>query len=262
MPNAPFRLGYTSLTWGPKPAIEPMLAAIAEHGWEGVEFIGQSLDWLGTPRRLRALVDRYGLVPVAMFGSVGIEPGREGWESVEQQKRLIEYAAELGCSVYPFLGGKRVYRRLPTDDEFKLLAERASELAEYAEQHGLVAAYHAHPLMTVETEEEQDRFLAFASPKVKLCLDFSIALVMREDPVAQVHKYRDRLAYVHIKDWARGKFCELGKGTLGLDVAACLGALKEVGYSGWMMTELSLYGDANEVEACRWNRQYLRQLGY
>jgi sugar phosphate isomerase/epimerase len=49
-----------------------MLAAIAGAGWEGVEFIGVSSDWLGTPRRLRALLDRYELPPVCMVGTVSL----------------------------------------------------------------------------------------------------------------------------------------------------------------------------------------------
>jgi hypothetical protein len=40
------RLGYPSLTWGEAPDLDEMLAAIAGAGWEDVEFIGVSSDWL------------------------------------------------------------------------------------------------------------------------------------------------------------------------------------------------------------------------
>ena len=85
---------------------------------------------------------------------------------------------------------------------------------------------------------------------------------MGEDPNAQLRKYRDRLAYVHMKDWARGKFCEMGQGTVGLDFAAIRETLNEIDYQGWVMGELSTYADTEAVESCYANRKYLASLGY
>ena len=118
---ATFRLSYNTKGWGDTPDLDGMLATIADAGWEGVEFISVSLDWLGIPSRVRASFDKHGLEPVCMFGRVA-SLGDDGGRVIEQQKRLMEYAAELGCSVYAFTGPKRVPQRLPTDDEFKRLA--------------------------------------------------------------------------------------------------------------------------------------------
>ncbi len=255
----PFSLGYTSLTWGQTPNLDQALGAIAGAGWEGVEFISVSLDWLGTPRRVRALLDRYGLSPVCMFGAVSL--GADAAEALERQRRLIEYGAELGCSVYCFLGGQRVPLRLPTEDEFKRLAEQAEALIDYATPFGLLVAYHAHPRCTVESEEEQDRLLSYTS-RLKVCVDVSVAALMGEDAVAQLCKYRDRLVYIHMKDWAKGKFCVMGKGTVGLDFGRIMQTLRDIGYRGWVMSELSSYADTEAVESCYYNRQYLRSLGY
>jgi inosose dehydratase len=254
-----FRLGYSSLTWGETPDLEEMLAAIAGAGWEGVEFIGMSSDWLGTPRRLRALLDRHGLLAVCMFGTISLGPDSE--IVLERQRRLIEYAADLGCSVYCFLGGQRVVRRLPTEDEVKRLAEQSEILIDYATPRGLTVAYHAHPRCTIESEEEQDRLLAF-SDRLKVCVDVSVAALMGEDAIAQLRKYRDRLAYVHMKDWKGGKFCVMGKGTVGLDFGRIRETLEEVGYSGWVIGELSSYADTAATESCYANRAYLRSVGY
>ena len=254
-----FRLGYSCITWGATPNLDEVLGTIAGAGWEGVEFIGVSLDWLGTPHRLRTLLDRYGLLPVCMFGSVSL--GADSAEVLERQKRLIEYAGELGCSVYCFVGGQRAIQRLPTDDEFERLAEQAETLIDYATPFGLTVAYHAHPRCTVESEEEQDRLLAYTN-RLQVCLDVSVSAFMQEDPIAQIHKYRDRLGYVHIKDWTKGKFCVMGRGTVGLDFGQILGTLNAVGYNGWVMGELSNYADTGAVDSCYANRQYLRSLGY
>ena len=59
-----FRLGYTTITWAPRPDLDKVLGTIADAGWEGVEFISVSMDWLGTPKRLRGLLDKHGLAPV------------------------------------------------------------------------------------------------------------------------------------------------------------------------------------------------------
>ncbi|MBI2942000.1 MAG: sugar phosphate isomerase/epimerase [Chloroflexi bacterium] len=255
----PFRLGYSVISWGSTPNLDEVLGTIAAAGWEGVEFIGVSLDWLGTPSRLRRLVDKHGLVPVCTFGSTSIAEDREAQQ--ERQRRLIEYAAELGCSIYATIGGRRVHRRLPTEDEFRQLAVCCEELIDWAAPLGVTVAYHAHPLCTVETEAEQDRMLAYA-PRLQVCVDVSVAAMVEEDAVDQLKKYRRRLAYVHMKDRARGKFVEMGKGTRGLDFARILGTLDELEYRGWVMGELSSYADADAAEACRYNRRYLGSLGY
>lgn len=254
-----FRLGYSSITWGPTPDLDLMLGTIADAGWEGIEFLGTSPEWLGTPRRLRGMIDRHGLEPVAMFGTLSLGPDAD--LVLERQRRAIEYAAELGCLVFGLLGGQRVDCRLPTEDEFRRLADQAERLIDHAAPHGLTLAYHAHPRCTVESEAEQDRLLAHAE-RLQVCVDVSVAILEEEDPIAQLRKYRDRLAYVHMKDWARGKFCLMGEGTRGLDFRAVRETLNALDYRGWVVGELSPYADYDAAEACRANMTYLRSIGY
>lgn len=254
-----FRLGYSTITWIPTPDLDRVLGTIAEAGWEGVEFISVSMDWLGTPTRLRALLDKHGLPPVCMFGSVSL--GGDGEQALERQRRIIEYAAELGCPIYCFTGSSRTPLRLPNDDEFKRLAEQSEILIDYAEPLGPTVAYHAHPRCTVESEEEQDKLLSYTE-RLKICHDVSVSAFMQEDAVAQIYKYRDRIAYVHMKDYTKGKFCVMGRGTVGLDFGRIREALNEIGYEGWVMGEMSPYADTDADESCRANREFLRSVGY
>ena len=255
----PFRLGYSSLTWGATPNLDEMLGAVSDAGWEGVEFISVSLDWLGTPCRLRNLLEKHGLQSSCMFGTVSL--GDDAELVLERQRRLIEYAAELGSSIYAFLGGARVSLRQPTDEEFKRLADYSESLIDHAAPYGLTVVYHAHPRCTVESEAEQDRLLAHTK-RLKICLDVSVSALMREDPVAQIHKYRERLAYVHVKDVGLSKFCVMGEGVVGLDFGLIRRVLTEIGYSGWVIGELSNYADTPAVESCYVNMKYLRSVGY
>ena len=181
--------------------------------------------------------------------------------AVERQRRLIEYTAELGASIYCFLGSTRVELRLPEDDEFKRLAEQAEILIDYAEPFGLTVTYHAHPRCTVESEAEQDRLLSYTE-RLKICMDVSVAAFMQEDAIAQILKYRDRIGYVHMKDWTQGKFCVMGQGTVGLDFGRIREALNEIDYRGWVMGELSSYADTDADESCRANWDFLRSVGY
>lgn len=256
----PFRLGYNTNSWGRTPDLDVMLGDIAGAGWEGVEFITLSLDWLGTPRHLSGLLDKHGLTASAMFGRLDTL-GDDAEQMLERERRRIEYAAELGCRAYPFTGPPRVVRRPPTEDEFKRLGELAETLIDHAAGLGQILAFHAHPNCVVETEAEQDRLLSYTD-RLQVCVDVSIAALMREDAVAQLRKYRDRLGYVHMKDVAPGKYCIMGRGMGLLDFALIRETLLDIGYTGWVVGELGSGADTGTVESCYANREYLRSLGY
>lgn len=262
MPHRPFTLGYNTLTWGRnQPDLEWIFATIRDAGWEGVELLDNHADWSGPPSRVRGMLERVGLPAIAMLGIVHIDDERRDG-TTEAQKRMIDFGAEIGAGAYVFIGGDRVERRLPSDDEFRRLADVASELIEYAEPRGMTVNHHSHPRCTCERESEQDRLLEVADPRLRVCLDVGIASFMDEDPIVQIHKYGDRIGYVHLKDWAHGKFCVLGKGTRGIDWPAVLQAFEQIEYGGWITAELSSYADTPAYESCHENRAYLRSLGY
>ena len=262
MSDRAFSLGYNTLTWYETyPDLERVFATIKDAGWEGVELLNHDAGWSGPPARVRGMLERVGLPAMAMLGVVEIDDEQRD-RVLEQQKRLIDYGAELGCEVYVFIGGHRVERRLPNDDDFKRLADVSSALIDYAEPLGISVNHHNHARCTCEAETEQDRLLEFADPRLRVCFDSGTAIFMEEDPVAQIHKYGDRIGYVHLKDWAHGKYCILGEGTRGTDWSAVMGAIDDIGYDGWVTVELSPYADTAAEPSCIANREFLRSLGY
>lgn len=258
-----WKLGYNTLTWSETrdPDLERVFVTIRDAGWEGIELLDNDANWSGPPARVRGMLARVGLPAVAMLGVVQIDDARRA-RHLELQKRTIDFAAELGCPSYVFIGGDRVFRRPASDDDLRLLADVASELVAYAEPLGITVNHHAHPRCTVEREEEQDRLLAFADPRLRVCLDVGISAFMDEDYLAQVRRYAGRIGYVHLKDWAHGKYCVLGQGTKGIDWAEVLACLTVTGYDGWVTTELSWYGESDPDASCRASRDHLRTLGY
>ena len=263
MPDRPWRLGYNTLTWSETgdPDLERVFATIREAGWEGIELLDNDANWSGPPSRVRAMLERVGLPAIAMLGVVQIDDARRA-RQLELQRRMIDFGAELGCEAYVFVGGDRVPRRLTSDDDLSRLADVANALVDYATPLGITVNHHAHPRCTVERESEQDRLLELADPRLRICLDVGISAFMDEDPLAQIPKFAARTGYVHLKDWAHGKYCILGAGTRAIDWRAVLRAFTAAGYRGWITTELSWYGDTDPDESCRANRAYLRTLGY
>src|SRR5262245_52717246 len=122
MTDRPWKLGYNTLTWVEtrEPDLERVFATIRSAGWEGIELLDNDANWSGPPSRVRAMLERIGLPAVAMLGGVQIDEAR-GERQLTLQKRMLDFAAELGCPTYVFLGGDRVFRRQTSDDDLRRL---------------------------------------------------------------------------------------------------------------------------------------------
>jgi len=120
-----------------------------------------------------------------------------------------------------------------------------------------------------------------AAPELWLLLDTGHLLAAGGDPLAvfRSDRLRGRIAHVHLKDvhaddpasWdhrtppfgERGRFAELGAGNAGLDAAAVLRALDEIGYDGRIAAEPDkAYPPRPPAEAAAANRRHLQTLGY
>jgi sugar phosphate isomerase/epimerase len=252
---ASLRFAYSTINWGETPDLPAVFAEIREAGWDAVELFWHSLDWLGPAARLR---EELGDLQVATgFGLVGLPTDR-----VQQTKlrRQIDHAAELGAEAFGLVGGNRLRWRPPNADEYADLARFCEDLAVYGADRGVTVAYHPHVACTIETEEEIDRLLD-ATNVLTLCLDASHIALVGEDPVAHLRKYRERTGYVHLKDWARGKFVEVGEGTLGIDFGAFLRELDDQGVASWVVVEQSR-SDVSPLASARLNAAAIEHLGY
>ena len=255
--SPPFRFGYSTIHWPGTTEQQTIFAEMREAGWSAVELFGHSVEWLGAPEDLRAALA--GLTVATSFGSIAVpvEPAQ-----LERHKQNIDYAAGLGAAAYGLVGGSRPKDRTPTAEEYSNLATACEELAVYAADKDMLIGYHPHTNCTIETESETD-ILLNQSPHVRLCLDPSHIAQVGEDPLAQLRKYRDRVGYVHLKDWGDGKFQELGRGDLGIDFAAILDELEAWGYDGWVIVEQSRSRtDVAALDSARINADFLRNLGY
>jgi sugar phosphate isomerase/epimerase len=251
----PLKFAYNTINWTTNCDLAAAAQEILAAGWQATEMFDHSLDWMGTPDQLRKTLG--GLKTATFFGGIEVPSSKD---SLHVHKQRIAYAAELGATDYGLVGGGRLRYRTPTDDEYTNLANACEELAEYAADFGIQIGYHPHTGCTIETEAEID-ILLDRTRKTMLCLDVSHIALVDEDPVTQLKKYHSRTSYVHMKDWARGKFVELGLGSIGIDFPAIFEWLTQERFPGWIVIENSI-SDVSPAHSARLNADYIRSLGY
>lgn len=249
------RFAYSTINWGTTPDLAKTFAEIRDAGWSAVELFTHQLDWLGTPDHLRAALGSLQVATNCWLIEVPTSPAQTA-----KLKNQIDYAALMGAEAMGLYGGTRLRWRTPTTEEYADLASSCEELAVYGADKGVTVAYHPHVACTIETEEEID-LLMDRTEVLTLCLDASHIALVDEDPVTQFRKYSDRLGYIHLKDWARGKFVEMGQGTIGIDFAAILDYLAGQNFGGWVVIENSR-SDVSPFESARINADFLTGLGY
>jgi len=117
-----------------------------------------------------------------------------------------------------------------------------------------------------EHPEELDQILAATDPRyAKLELDVAHYFQGGGDPVKAIHKYSDRLLFLHIKDVEKVtgdpkknyRFVELGRGEV--DLPGVMKALHEVKFTGWAIVELDDVPDKSRTpkECAEISKKYL-----
>ena len=95
-----FKFGYSTLRWQ-HPDFEALLTQLKDAGWDGWE-MRQSLDWVGTPQRIRQVCNNVDL-PIAAVTARGL-PIDKNPEQMELNKRRIDFAAEVEADCFMFMG--------------------------------------------------------------------------------------------------------------------------------------------------------------
>lgn len=164
----------------------------------------------------------------------------------------------------------------PTDEDFARAGATLAEAIAYFKSLHLKPFHHAHLGTMIETREEAAKMLD-AAPGLQLLLDTGHLTAAGSNALETLWENRHRIGHVHLKDffaaepaqwhWPDSKFNEagwfkeLGDGNMGLDVPGVLQALTDIGYDGWVAVELDR-ATMDMAEAARYNREYLRRLGY
>ena len=250
-----FRLGYSSLQWK-EPNLEDALKLTKDTGWDGWE-VRQSLDWLGPAKRLRDLSDNAGL-DIACVTARGISLDKNP-KMLEENKRRIDYTAELEADVFMFMGAGKPKDREVGREDITALAELADEFADHASQYDLDVCYHIHVGTTVDNKEDWILLMDIMQ-QCKLCIDISHSHIWGYAPEDSIKDYKDRLVYMHLQDYVNPPaMTELGEGKV--DIPKSMKALEEIGYNRWIVV-CPGSTDRSDLEKMQINRAYLANIGY
>jgi sugar phosphate isomerase/epimerase len=255
-----FSFAYSGLHWK-EPRLERLLPLASGAGWQGWE-IRQSLDWLGSPRRVRGLCRDADIDVAAVCGPNATLSTADPVHQIG--KRRIEFAAELEVTTFMTKGPGRGQlvpegESAASDELLDRMAAVYEDLAAYAAPLGVTVTFHPHVRHLVDSADEWKRFMVRLD-QCRLCMDMSHAVFWDYDPVVAVGDFAERISYVHLHDDRDGAGVDLGEGPM-CDYAAFLARLEEIGYGGWI-TVCPGSADRPEEERLRINREYLTGLGY
>ncbi len=136
---------------------------------------------------------------------------------------------------------------------------------------GVPLGFHNHMGSLTEKPENLDRVMDASDPKyVKLELDTAHYAAPGGDNVAVLRKYKDRLLFLHLKDFkpvpnppANANypfiFTELGQGTL--DFRSIFATLEAIRFKGWAVVELDRepVEGRTPIESAKMSRDFLEK---
>jgi inosose dehydratase len=291
--NAPLSYGAFEMTVGVFPNVpgpEKYLDEVSRAEFEGTE-LGVP-GYLGEGEELRQRLEQHGLELTGGWCPVRFsEPEHWDEDLAALDQTLSLFAAAGGADAHPVFGdgGSEARwanpgrgqddRSLGLDDGgWATFLEGLKRAQDLVHQRGFEPSFHPHTSTHVEAPWEIDRLVETSD--IGLLADPGHLLLGGNDPIEAVRSWGQRLNYVHVKDvrldvlesvirdgadaleaWQRGIFCELGTGDVDLD--GFFTALRETGYTGWIVVEQDrILGDDEPldeaVEAQISNRRWLR----
>jgi sugar phosphate isomerase/epimerase len=228
----------------------------ASAGFDGIELRGtadwrERLDGLRAAREQGAVFSSVCLISDRFIGD--FDPDRRR-EAVEHMKHLLSGIAELGGTgaVTPAAYGL-ASRRLPPfevprteDEDRRVLLDALEELGEHAENEGTFVLleplnrYEDHMLNRVEQAAELCEAVGRGS--VKVMGDLFHMNIEEDDLGTSIRQAEAHIAHIHLADSNR-----LQPGVGHTDFAGAFGALRDVGFDGYMAMECGIRGDAREA---------------
>jgi len=247
--------------------LEDCLGILAELGYSGVAItvdvhhLNPEEASYGKLREVRRLLEKLGLEPTIETGArYLLDPRRKHQPTLldpdadAREARMgflrdcIAIGAELGAKVLSFWSGK-LPEGLRRDEASKRLAEGCRALIDFAAARGVVSAFEPEPGMLVETIGQFRDLRVAVGPDLKLALDVGHCYCTNDLPIANVvAEFRGEIATAAVEDIRGGKHEHLMLNDGEIDFREVLGALRAVGYQGFLSLELSR--DSHRAPEC------------
>lgn len=280
MYNFPIGVIIDSFRTGTREAIE-RAAALGAAGIQMYSTTGENApeNLVGAKRReLLDFVKSHGMCFSALCGDLGrgFHNPEQNPALIEKSKRILDLAKELECDVVTTHIG--VVPGDPNHERYKIMQQACFELSRYADSIGSHFAIETGP----ETSAVLRGFLdSLGSRGVAVNLDpANLVMVTGDDPVGAVYNLRDYIVHTHAKDGVMLErtnpeyiyrvtpkpediagitfFREEPLGEGGVDFAAYLRALEDIGYRGFLTIEREAGADpAADIGKAK---KYLEQI--
>jgi sugar phosphate isomerase/epimerase len=225
---------------------EATVRAVAEMGYECVEFYGPYYDWTESQaKQMRKLLDDLGIRcnsthnDQEYFGAEKIQHARN-LNLILGSKYLVMASADLGNG----------------PDRWKAVADSLNSAAEQLDASGLKVGYHNHePEFTAAAGTRPIEVLAKnTKSSVMLQLDVGTCLKAGSDPAAWIRANPGRIRSLHLKDWssdpAKGYKVLFGEGDA--DWKQIFAAAESVGGVEYYLLEQegSRFGEVESARRC------------
>jgi sugar phosphate isomerase/epimerase len=173
---------------------EGTVRAVAQMGYQCVEFYGPYFDWTESQTKLmRKLLDDLGIRCFSTHNN-------DTYLSAANISRARDMNQILG-SKYVVISSSPPKTRL---DEWKTFADTLNAAAEQLEPSGLKAGYHNHQPEFTRIEGQLPIAIVARNtkPSIMLQLDVGTCLDAGADPVAWIKANPGRIRSIHCKDWS------------------------------------------------------------
>ncbi len=177
-----------------KKDLEGTVRAVAQMGYQGVEFYAPYFEWSeGQTRLMRKLLDDLGIRCFSTHND-------STYLSPEHIGRARDMNLILG-SKYVVMASADPKSGL---DGWKAVAEALNVASDQLESSGLKAGYHNHQreFILVEKQRPIEILAKNTRPSIMLQLDVGTCLEAGSDPVAWIRANPGRIRSLHLKDWS------------------------------------------------------------
>src|SRR5882757_782229 len=192
--SIPAGLELYSVRDGLKKDPEGTERAVAQMGYQGVEFYAPYFEWSeNQTRQMRKLLDELGIRCFSTHND-------SSYLSAEKIGRARDMNLILG-SKYVVMASSDPK---PGLDGWKAIADALNLAADQLEPSGLKAGYHNHQreFTPVENQRPMEIIAKNTKPSIMLQLDVGTCVEAGFDPVAWIHANPERIRSLHLKDWS------------------------------------------------------------
>ncbi|WP_026486787.1 sugar phosphate isomerase/epimerase family protein [Caldanaerobius polysaccharolyticus] len=236
-------------------SIEEAVKSISRAGYEMIEiFDGNLAKYANNKKVFNDFLKGLNLKLLAVYSGANFIFDEILEDEFYKLEKAASLAAEFGAKHF-VVGGGAIRSKGIKEDDYKKLAEGLDRVMELSKKYGLIASYHPHLGTITQGPDQLDKLMSLT--KIDLCPDTGHIEAGGGDSAKVVEKYKERIKYIHLKDYYRGGFYPLGKGQVNFD--SIINTLLNCGHEVDFTVEADGYNGAPE-EAANESSKYLSRI--